>query len=312
MGDALSKDNYDLIIIGAGPAGLTAGIYGSRAGLKTVILERALPGGLAATTDYIENFPGFPEGIAGSELTDKMKKQAQHFGVEVIGTEVMSLEKRDQTIIIETSTRVFKAVAVIIATGTLPRRLNVPGEDVLMGRGISYCATCDGPLFKGKRIAVIGCGNSGLQEGKFLLNFVEHITFIEFLPYITAEYILKERFKQEPRAVFFLNHKLLRIKGEKQVEAIVIEDQTSKSKQVIEVSGVFVYTGLVPKSDFVRGFVDIDSQGYITINKRQETSLAGVFAAGDVCAGAIRQVVTACAQGAAAAINVYYYIDSLK
>jgi len=308
----LSNDNYDLVIIGAGPAGLTAGIYGSRAGLNTVILERALPGGLAATTDRIENFPGFPAGIAGSELTDNMKKQAQHFGVEVIGTEVVSLEKKDQKIIIRTSARSFESLGVIIATGTLPKRLNVPGEDKLMGRGISYCATCDGPLFKGKKIAVIGCGNSGLQEGKFLLNFVEHITFVEYLPYITAEHIWQERFKQEPRAVFFLNHKLLSIKGEERVEAIVIEDRVSKSEQVIEVGGVFVYTGMVPKSDFVKAFVDVDTRGFIMTNEKQETSLAGVFAAGDICAGNIRQVVTACAQGAVAAINVYRYIESFE
>lgn len=303
---------YDLVIIGAGPAGLTAGIYASRAGLKTVILERALPGGLAAMTDHIENYPGFPEGIKGSELTDNMKKQAQHFGVEIIGTEVVSLEKKDLTIINKTNTRVFEAKAVIIATGTLPKKLNIPGEEKLMGRGISYCATCDGPLFKGRRIAVIGCGNSGLQEGKFLLNFVEHITFVEFLPYITAEYIWQERFKEEQRAVFFLNQRLLSIKGENQVEAIVIQDRVNKNEQEIKVSGIFIYTGMVPKSGFVRGFVDTDNKGYIIVNKNQETSLAGIFAAGDICAGVKRQVVTACAQGATSAMNVYHYIETLK
>jgi thioredoxin reductase (NADPH) len=312
MGDALRKDDYDLVIIGAGPAGLTAGIYSARAGLKTAILERALPGGLAATTDLIENFPGFASGVSGSELTDNMKKQAQHFGVEIIGTEVVSLQKEDESIIIKTSARSFKAGAVIIATGTLPKKLSVPGEDKLMGRGISYCATCDGPLFKGKRIAVIGCGNSGLQEGKFLLNFAEHITFVEFLPHITAEYIWRERFKQESRADFFLNHELLNIKGKDRVEAIVIKDRASKNEQTIEVNGVFVYTGMLPKSDFVKGIVDVDSKGFIITNKEQKTSLAGVFAAGDICAGVIRQVVTACAQGAIAAINVYHYIENLK
>ena len=303
---------YDLVIVGAGPAGLTAGIYGSRAGLKTVILERALPGGLAATTDHIENYPGFPEGIKGSALTDNMKKQAQHFGVEIIGTEVISLEKKDRMIVCKTSARLFEAESVIIATGSLPKRLNAPGEEMLMGRGISYCATCDGPLFKGRRIAVVGCGNSGLQEGKFLLNFVEHITFIEFLPYITAEHIWQERFKKESRAVFWLNHKLLSIKGEKQVDAIVIQDRKSNKEQEIEVSGVFVYTGMIPKSGFVKGFVDTDNKDYIIVNNKQETSVAGVYAAGDVCAGIMRQVVTACAQGATSAINAYHYIESLK
>lgn len=312
MGDALSKENYDLIIIGAGPAGLTAGIYGARAGLQTVILEKALPGGLAATTDYIENYPGFPDGIKGMELTEKMKKQAQHFGVEIIGSEVVSLVKKEHITVVKTSARSFETVAVIIATGTVPKKLNIPGEDKLRGRGISYCATCDGPLFKGRQIAVIGCGNSGLQEGKFLLNFVKHITFIEFLPHMTADKILQNRLGQEPKVNFLLNHELLSINGKERVEAITVKDRVVKNKKTIEVSGVFIYAGLVPKSDFVKGIVKVDSKGFIVTSDKLETSLPGVFAAGDICAQAVRQVVTACAQGAAAAINAYHYIESLK
>lgn len=312
MGDALSKENYDLIIIGAGPAGLTAGIYGARAGLQTVILERALPGGLAATTDYIENYPGFPDGIKGMELTEKMKKQAQHFGVEIIGSEVVSLVKKEHITVVKTSARSFETVAVIIATGTVPKKLNIPGEDKLRGRGVSYCATCDGPLFKGRQIAVIGCGNSGLQEGKFLLNFARHITFIEFLPHMTADKILQNRLGQEPKVNFLLNHELLSINGKERVEAITVKDRVVKNKKTIEVSGVFIYAGLVPKSDFVKGIVKVDSKGFIVTSDKLETSLPGVFAAGDICAQAVRQVVTACAQGAAAAINAYHYIESLK
>lgn len=312
MGDALSKENYDLIIIGAGPAGLTAGIYGARAGLQTVILERALPGGLAATTDYIENYPGFPDGIKGMELTEKMKKQAQHFGVEIIGSEVVSLVKKEHITVVKTSARSFETVAVIIATGTVPKKLNIPGEDKLRGRGISYCATCDGPLFKGRQIAVIGCGNSGLQEGKFLLNFARHITFIEFLPHMTADKILQNRLGQKPKVNFLLNHELLSINGKERVEAITVKDRVVKNKKTIEVSGVFIYAGLVPKSDFVKGIVKVDSKGFIVTSDKLETSLPGVFAAGDICAQAVRQVVTACAQGAAAAINAYHYIESLK
>ena len=312
MGDALSKDNYDLVIIGAGPAGLTAGIYGARAGLKTVMLERALPGGLAATTDYIENYPGFPDGIKGMELTENMKKQAQHFGTEIIGTEVTSLAKKEKITIVKTSTRSFETSTVIIATGTIPKKLNIPGEDKLRGRGISYCATCDGPLFKSRRIAIIGCGNSGLQEGKFLLNFVEHISFIEFLPQMTADQILQDRFNQATRTDFFLNHVLLSIDGSERVEAITIEDRATREKKTIEVEGVFIYAGLVPKSDFIKGIIKVDNKGFIITNDKLETSLPGIFAAGDICAQAVRQVVTACAQGAAAAINAYHYVESLK
>ena len=308
----MDRDNYDLAIVGAGPAGLTAGIYGARAGLKTVILERALPGGLAATTDYIENYPGFPDGIKGMELTENMKKQAQHFGTEIIGTEVTSLVKKGKITIVKTSTRSFETVAVIIATGTVPKKLDIPGEDELRGRGISYCATCDGPLFKGRKIAVIGCGNSGLQEGKFLLNFVKHITFIEFLPHMTADKILQDRLSQEPKVNFLLNHELLSIDGKERVEAITIEDRAIREKKAIEVDGVFIYAGLVPKSDFIKGIVKVDNKGFIITNDKLETSLPGIFAAGDICAQAVRQVVTACAQGAAAVINAYHYIESLR
>jgi thioredoxin reductase (NADPH) len=304
----LSKDNYDLIIIGAGPAGLTAGIYSARAGLKTLVLEKGLPGGLAATTDYIENYPGFPDGIKGIELTEKMKNQAKRFGVEIIGVEVKSISKTGKNIIVRTDNKKYEVPAVIITTGTTPKRLNIPGEDTLRGRGISYCATCDGPLFKERDIAVIGCGNSGLQEGKFLLNFVKSITFIEFLPYMTADIILQERLRDEKAVNFLLNHMAVSINGKERVESITVRNRENDEEKIVTVSGIFIYVGLNPNSAFLKNFVKLDDYGFVITNKQLETSVPGIFAAGDIRAETIRQVVTACGDGAVAAIDAYHYI----
>ena len=304
----MDKNNYDLLIIGAGPAGLTAAIYGARAGLKTLVLEKGLPGGLAATTDYIENYPGFPEGIKGIELTEKMKNQAKRFGVEIIGVEVKSISKTGKNIIVQTDNKKYEVPAVIITTGTTPKRLNIPGEDTLRGRGISYCATCDGPLFKGRDIAVIGCGNSGLQEGKFLLNFVKSITFIEFLPYMTADIILQERLRDEKAVNFLLNHMAVSINGKERVESITVKNRENDEEKTVAVSGIFIYAGLNPNSGFLKNFIELDNYGFVITNKKLETSVPGIFAAGDIRAEAIRQVVIACGDGAVAAINVYHYI----
>ncbi len=304
----MDKNNYDLLIIGAGPAGLTAAIYSARAGLKTLVLEKGLPGGLAATTDYIENYPGFPEGIKGIELTEKMKNQAKRFGVEIIGVEVKSISKTGKNIIVQTDNKKYEVPAVIITTGTTPKRLNIPGEDTLRGRGISYCATCDGPLFKGRDIAVIGCGNSGLQEGKFLLNFVKSITFIEFLPYMTADIILQERLRDEKAVNFLLNHMAVSINGKERVESITVKNRENDEEKTVAVSGIFIYAGLNPNSGFLKNFIELDNYGFVITNKKLETSVPGIFAAGDIRAETIRQVVTACGDGAVAAINVYHYI----
>lgn len=304
----MNGDRFDLIIIGAGPAGLTASIYGSRAGLKVAILEKGLAGGLASTTDLIENYPGFPGGIKGIELGSLMEKQARRFGTEIIHAEVNFVKKSEKGIIVETDKKIYLAPALIIATGTVPKKLNIPGEDEFRGRGVSYCATCDGPLFKGQDIAVIGCGNSGLQEGKFLLNFARTITFVEFLPYMTGDKILQNQFKNEPKAKFFLNYTLERINGKDLIESITIKNRADNTEKTIEVNGVFIYVGLLPSSQFIKGVLALDKDGFIITNENLETSVPGIFAAGDVRSKKIRQVITAGAEGAEAAINVFHYL----
>lgn len=307
-----TSKNFDLIIVGGGAAGLTAGIYAARAGLRTMLLEKWLIGGLAATTDLIENYPGFPEGISGKDLMEEMKTQAQKFGAEIIQSEVKMIKKNEKMFEVKTEKKNYRAYAIIAAMGAIPKKLNIPGEEELRGRGVSYCATCDGPLFRDKDIAVVGCGNSGLQEGDFLLKFVKSIIFIELLPHMTADKILQERLKNDPRARYMLNHKCISINGEDRVSSITLQDRANNQEKTINIDGVFIYVGVDPLSDILKGIVRLDNAGFIITNENLETSVPGIFAAGDIRSKKIRQVVTACAEGAEAAIHAHHYIDSLK
>ena len=299
---------YDLLIIGAGPAGLSAGIYGARSGLDTVLIEKGIPGGIMTTTDLIENYPGFPEGITGSQLGDLMKKQCQRFDVEIMNGEVKGVRKENGIFYTHLDSTEVLSRTVIIATGSSPRRLNVPGEERFLGRGVSYCATCDGPLFKKQDVAIIGCGNSGLQEGRFLLNFVRSITFVEFLPKVTADKILYDYFVDKENAKFLLGYEVISIDGETRVESIKVKNRKTGEETNIKVSGLFIYVGLIPNSQFIKDILKTDENGFIITNENYETSIAGIFAAGDVRAKKIRQVVVACSEGAQAAINAYHYL----
>lgn len=302
--------SYDIIIVGGGAAGLSAGIYASRGGLKTLLIEKGMAGGLTATTDRIENYPGFPDGINGMELMDKMKRQAQRFGTEIAEfEEVNHVKPAGMEIEVGTDKGGYSASAVIVASGTVPKRLNIPGEEEFRGKGVSYCATCDGPLFRGKDVTVVGCGNSGLQEGEFLLRFVKSVTFVEFLPYMTAEKILQERIGREKRAKFLLNHMLTRINGKNGVDSITVRNRQTNEEKVIKASGVFIYAGLLPNSDFLKGVVKLDDSGYVITNKQMETSVPGIFAVGDVRSKQVRQVATAVGEGALAAVMAEKYIE---
>jgi thioredoxin reductase (NADPH) len=302
----------ELVIVGAGPAGLTAGIYAARSGLKTVILERATPGGLVSSVDRIENFPGFPEGVKGLEIGERMVEQARRFGVEIRPAEARGIERQGTKYLVRAEPGEYQTRAVILATGSYPKMIGVPGEKELRGRGVSYCATCDGPLFRNQNVAVVGGGNSGLQEGRYLLHFAKRVTFIEFLPYLTAENILRKHFEGESRADFMLNHQVMSINGSEMVESLTVRDRGTNEEKIIPVTGLFIYTGLVPNSGFARNIVELDQDGFILTDRDLQTSAAGIFACGDIRAKRTRQVVTACGEGAEAAMNVFYYIESFK
>jgi thioredoxin reductase (NADPH) len=301
---------YDLIIIGGGPAGLTAGIYATRGRLSTLLLDKLAPGGLVATTEWVENYPGFPEGISGADLMQKMEEQAQKFGLEIISIkEVLSVDFKNKIKTIKVEEREYKTKAVIVATGTQPKKLNIPGEDKFRGRGVSYCATCDGPLFKDKDIVVIGAGSSGVQEGLYLLRFVKSATVVEFLSNMTAEKILQERALKEKRMKFYLNHIVTSINGENKVESVTIKSRETGEEKKIEAQGVFFYVGLNPMTGFLKGQIELDKWGYILAREDTKTSVPGVFAAGDVRQKILRQITTAIGDGATAAFMAERYVE---
>ncbi|MGB9606925.1 MAG: thioredoxin-disulfide reductase [bacterium] len=309
----MENEIYDVAIIGAGPAGLTTAIYTARERLRTLVLEKAMSGGLPATTERVENYPGFPEGIGGVELMRKFKEQAERFGADIKEfSEVKGIEQEDKIFKLTTDFATFKSYTVVVASGSVPKKLNVPGEDKFTGRGVSYCAICDGPFYQGKDVAVIGCGNSGLQEGETLLKYVNSITFVEFLPYIPAEKILQERIKDDPRVRFFLNHIVTAINGEEFVESITIKDRNSGEEKEIKVDGVFIYVGFLPNTQFLKGFLELDKDGYILTDEEMRTSRAGIYAVGDVRSKKVRQISVACGEGTIAAISVRDYLREVK
>jgi thioredoxin reductase (NADPH) len=300
----MSGATADVIIVGGGPGGLTAAIYTSRDKFRTLVLEKALCGGLPATTDLIENYPGFADGVNGMKLLGKFRDQAARFGADIVEfKEVTAIEPEGRKFRVRVGDEEYTAYAVIIGSGSVWKKLNVPGEDEFAGRGVSYCATCDGPLYGGKDVAVIGCGNSGLQEGESLLNHAKSVTFIEFLPHMTAERILQDRVKENRKATFLLNHMLTSINGEDFVTSVTIKNRETEEEKNIDVSGVFIYAGFLPNTGFVKGLVELDDLGYIITDDKMETSVPGIYAVGDVRSKMVRQIAVACGEGTIAAIS---------
>ena len=301
---------YDLVIIGGGPAGLTAAIYASRSRIRTLLVEKEAIGGEAASTSMIENYPGFPEGISGAELAERMRSQAQKFGAQIVLATPESLDLLAKPKEVGLRGQLIRGRSIIIASGTSPRKLGIPGESELKGRGVSYCATCDGPMFADKDIAIIGCGNSGLQEGLFIHKFVNSMTMVEFLPTIQAEQILQESMRSHKNVRWLLNHETVSINGEEWVESITVKDRENGEERALPVEGVFIYVGLKPNSDFLSDQVELNEWGFIPTNERMQTSVPGVFAAGDIRVTEMRQVATAIGDGAVAAASAYHYVES--
>ena len=305
-------DSYDVIIIGGGPAGLTAAIYASREGLNTILLEKMMCGGRVALTARIENWPGTPDGVTGIDLMEKLKQQAQKFGTQITEfAEVTKVEPLKKAVKVVTNGGSYIGKTLIVATGSVPKKLNVPGEDKFYGKGVSYCATCDGPFYKGKDVAVIGCGDSGLQEGESLLGFVKTVIFIAYRPFMKARQILQERVKKKPNAKFLLNHIVTSINGDKTVASITAKERQTDKEQTIDVQGIFVYIGFLPNTNFLQGVVNLDPAGCVITDDNMQTSVRGIYAAGDVRSKKIRQITNACGEGTIAAIAARDYIKEL-
>ncbi|RKO67182.1 thioredoxin-disulfide reductase [Desulfofundulus salinus] len=300
---------YDVAIIGGGPAGLTAGIYAARAKLKSVLIERGMTGGLAATTEFIENYPGFSEGIGGPELMSRMEAQARRFGLEILNSNVEDLKKDNLNFIVKTEDAEIKTRTVIVATGAQPQRLNVRGEETFHGRGVSYCATCDGAFFKDKRVAVVGGGDAAVEEAMFLTKFATRVFIIHRRGELRATKIVQERARQNPRIEFIWHSVVDEIMGKETVTGVRIKDVRTGQTSELPVDGVFIYIGYSPNSSIVKELVKLDEWGYILTDANMQTSCPGLFAAGDVRQKSLRQVVTAVADGAIAAVSAEKYLE---
>jgi len=307
---------YDIAIIGGGPAGLTAGIYASRARMKTVLIERMTCGGQVLIADTIENFPGFPDGVKGPNLADWMFNQAKHFGLEVKEAEAKKLSLKKvgkEPFRIELSEgKILEALSVIIATGAKWNKLNVPGEKELSGRGVSYCATCDGPLFRNKDVVVIGGGDTALEDAIFLTKFANKVTIIHRRDRLRATKILQERAFANKKIEMCLGVTCTGISGKTRVEAVLVKAVKTGEEKTLKADGVFVLIGLSPNSDIVKGLVDLCPKGYIKSNDEMKTSVDGIFACGDVRMKLLRQIVTATGDGAIAATSAEHYVERLK
>jgi thioredoxin reductase (NADPH) len=303
---------YDTVIIGGGPAGLTAGLYTARAKLRTLLLEKMIPGGQIATTFLVENLPGFAEGISGPDLAQAMETQAKRFGVEIVSGEASQLISRGQVWEVDQGDRKLLAKAIIVATGVEPIKLGIPGEEELKGKGVSYCAICDGAFFRDEEIAVIGGGDSAVDEALYLTRFAKRVYLIHRRNALRAEKILQERAFQNEKIEIIWDTVVLEIMGQGGVKGLKLKNLKTQMTRDLPVSGVFFYVGTKPNTGFLKWVVELDEQGYVITDAQMATSCPGIFAAGDVRQKLLRQVTTAIGDGATAAYAAERYIESLK
>lgn len=307
------KKREKMVIIGGGPAGLSAAIYGARAGHAPLVINGPEPGGQITTTSEIENYPGFPEAIGGFEYIQKVTEQAEKFGARLIYETVISVNFEKQPSLVTTDGGDYEADTVIIATGASPRKLGIPGERKLVGRGVSYCATCDGAFFKDKEIAVVGGGNVALDEALFLTKYGSRVYLIHRRDELRANKILGDRAKENPRIEILWNSEVREVLGEDRVQGIVVENnKTGEKKKLKKVRAFFVAVGYHPNVELFQGQIEVDDSNHIITNKKQETNKPGVYAAGDVQSPYFKQAITSAGSGAKASIQADRYLTGLE
>jgi len=303
---------YDVIIIGAGPAGYTAGIYSSRARHKTLILSGILPGGQLVNTTDVENYPGFEDGIMGPDLMIIMRKQTERMGTEIVDDAVVKVDFKNKPFKVFTASKEYEAKAVILCTGANPRKLGLEGEQTFAGKGVSYCATCDGPFFRNLELVVAGGGDSAMEEATFLTKFASKVYIVHRRDELRASKVMQERAQDNPKIQFQLNSEIEEINGNEKVQQVILKNNKTNEKTTLNVGGVFVAIGHEPNTEIFRNQIELDKQGYVILKNHTETSVSGVFAAGDVHDHTYRQAVTAAGYGCMAAIDVDGYLTENK
>ncbi len=303
------NEKYDVVIIGGGPAGLTAGLYASRARLNSLLIERGLVGGQIANAERVENYSGFPEGINGFELGQLMHQQATKYGLKTLLAEVTGIELQEGQKVIRTTEGDFMARAVIIAGGSERYKLDVPGEEEFTGKGVSYCATCDGAFFREQPVAVVGGGDAAITEALHLAKFASRVTVIHRRDQLRASRILQEKAFSQPKIEFRWNSIVEKIGGKDLVKRIGLRQVKTGEESALEVAGIFISIGLKPNTDYLKGILPLDVTGHIITDEKMETKISGIFAAGDIRHNSTRQVITAAGDGATAAIYAEKFIS---
>jgi len=303
-----TKTKFDIIIIGAGPSGYTAGIYCSRAGYDTLILSGLLPGGQLVNTTEVENYPGFENGIMGPDLMIDMRKQSQRMGTTIVDDVVVDVDFRREPFKVLTASEEFEARAVIIATGANPRKLGIEGEEAFAGKGVSYCATCDGPFFRNQEIVVSGGGDSAIEEAIFLTKFATKVHIVHRRGELRASKIMQERAFNNEKIKFVFDTKVTEIKGDQKMRQVVLKNLKTNEESTLDAEALFVAIGHVPNTQLFKDQIDLDGEGYIVLKNKTHTNMKGIFAAGDVHDRSYRQAITAAAFGCMAAIDVDKYL----
>jgi thioredoxin reductase (NADPH) len=305
-------ENYDVVVVGGGGAGLTAALYTARAQLKTALFEKNISGGQISITDIVENYPGFPEGITGPEIADLMESQARKSGAELFFEAVLNIEQKKDFFSVRAEQKVVNARAVIFAMGAQPRMLDVPSEKGFIGKGVSYCAVCDAPFFRNKVVAVIGGGDSAIQEALYLTKFATKVYVVHRRDQLRASAVLQERAGQNEKIEFVWDSVVNDINGKVFVEELVVKNVKTGALNKIPLNGVFVFIGHEPSSLIAKPIVECDDSGYVLTDLQYATSLDGIYACGEIRSGATWQLVAACGEGCSAALNVEKYLENQR